>query len=95
MIKNHKLAKAIQDCSWSTLVTQLEYKCDWYGKKLVKINSFYASSKICNHCGYKLDKLDLNIRSWICPSCNQINDRDINAAKNILDEGLKLINQLD
>jgi putative transposase len=87
MVKNHKLAKAISDASWSSFITMLDYKCNWYGKTLVKIDRFYPSSKTCSCCGYKVDKLGLEIRDWICPSCNMEHDRDINAAKNILAKG--------
>jgi len=87
MVKNHCLAKAITDASWSSFVTMLEYKCNWYGKTLVKIDRFYPSSKTCGHCGYKLSKLDLGTREWQCPECGTHHDRDINAAKNILAKG--------
>lgn len=87
MVKNHCLAKAISDASWSSFVTMLDYKCNWYGKTLVKIDRFYPSSKTCSNCGYKVDILGLDIREWTCPSCETNHDRDINAAKNILDKG--------
>lgn len=88
MVKNHKLAKAIQDVGWSELVRQLEYKANWYGRTLVKIDKFYPSSKRCNDCGHILDTLTLDIRSWTCPECGVFHDRDINAAKNVLAAGL-------
>jgi len=88
MVKNHKLALAISDASWSELVRQLEYKCDWYGRTFVKIDRWFPSSKRCGHCGHIVDKLPLNIREWDCPKCNTHHDRDINAAKNILAAGL-------
>ncbi|MDN3398478.1 IS200/IS605 family element RNA-guided endonuclease TnpB [Psychrobacter sp. APC 3426] len=92
MVKNKKLAKAISDSSWSTFTTMLNYKAEWYGKKLVKIDRWYPSSKTCSGCGHLLTKaeLPLQVRSWNCPSCLQSNDRDINASINILNEGLKL-----
>ena len=92
MVKNHKLAKAISDSSWSTFTTMLAYKAEWYGKTLVKIDRWYPSSKICSGCNHLLTKaeLPLSLRSWDCPSCLQTNDRDINASINILNEGLKL-----
>ena len=88
MVKNHKLAQAISDASWSELVRQLEYKCEWYGRRLVKIDRWFPSSKRCNSCGHTVDKLPLNIREWECPSCGVRHDRDINAAINILAAGL-------
>lgn len=88
MVKNHKLARAISDASWSELVRQLSYKAEWYGRKLVKVDRFFPSSKTCSACGYLLDKLPLSVRSWECPSCGAIHDRDHNAAKNILAAGL-------
>ena len=87
MIKNHCLAKAIQDASWLSFVSMLDYKCNWYGKTLIKIDRFYPSSKTCSSCGYKLDKLDLGTREWTCPDCGDYHDRDLNAAKNILLKG--------
>jgi len=89
MLKNHKLAKSISDASWSTFVSMLEYKCDWYGKMLVKIDRFFPSSKTCSNCGHKEDKMPLNIREWTCPSCGSKHDRDLNASINILKEGWK------
>jgi len=88
MQKNHYLAKSISDASWSKFVEFLEYKCNWYGAKLIKIDKFYPSSKTCSVCGYKLDNLPLSKREWICPSCNTMHDRDINASKNILNIAL-------
>ncbi|MEO1673778.1 MAG: RNA-guided endonuclease TnpB family protein, partial [Cyanobacteria bacterium J06631_2] len=92
MVKNHKLARSISDAAWGEMFRQLEYKCDWYGRKLVKIDRFFPSSKRCNHCGFVMDKLPLDIRSWDCPSCGTKGiDRDINAGKNILAAGLAVI----
>ena len=93
MVKNHTLAKAISDSSWSTFTTMLAYKAEWYGKTLVKIDRWFPSSKTCSGCGHLLTKteLPLSVRSWDCPSCLQTNDRDINASINILNEGLKLV----
>ena len=92
MIKNRKLAKAISDVSWHEFCRQLEYKCLWYDKKFVKINTYFASSQICSNCGFKNSNIkNLNIREWNCPECGKYHDRDINAAKNILNQGLKLI----
>jgi len=87
MVKNHKLAKAIQDASWSSFTRMLDYKCNWYGKSLVKVDRFYPSSKICSECGYKLDTIELDVRNWECPNCSTVHNRDLNAAKNILRKG--------
>ena len=92
MVKNHHLAKAISDASWYELTRQLEYKAKWNGRKYIKIDTFYASSQLCSVCGYQnLDIKDLSVRTWICPECGAEHDRDINAAKNILVEGLRQI----
>jgi len=91
MIKNHKLSKHIADASWGNFVTLLQYKCDWYGKELVKVNRFYPSSKTCGDCGWINKDLKLSDRKWTCDSCGVIHDRDVNASRNILKEGLKNI----
>lgn len=91
MVKNHKLAKAISDVSWSKFVEYLSYKAQWYNRQLIKIDTFFPSSQICSCCGYKNTAVkDLSIRQWKCPNCNSVHDRDVNAAINILNEGLKL-----
>lgn len=88
MIKNRKLALSISDASWGELVRQLEYKCDWYGRTLVKIDRWFPSSKRCGNCGHIVETLPLNVREWDCPNCGTHHDRDINAANNILAAGL-------
>ena len=90
MIKNHKLSKHIADASWGNFVTLLQYKCDWYGKELVKVNRFYPSSKSCYDCGWINQNLKLSDREWTCNSCGVIHDRDVNASRNVLKEGLKI-----
>ena len=89
MIKNHKLSKHIADASWGNFVNLLSYKCEWYGKELVKVCRFYPSSKTCNSCGWINQELKLSDRKWTC-KCGETHDRDINASKNILKEGLKI-----
>jgi putative transposase len=88
MVKNHCLAKAISDVGWGEFVRQLEYKSQWYGRTLIKIDRFYPSSKTCSACKHVLDSLRLDIREWVCPLCGTVHDRDTNAALNILAEGL-------
>ncbi len=83
MMANHKLAQAIADCGWGELLRQLQYKCQWHGRKIVAIERWFPSSKRCNPCGHVLDKLPLSVREWVCPSCNSVNLRDKNAALNI------------
>jgi putative transposase len=88
MVKNHKLALSISDASWGELIRQLAYKCEWYGRELIKIDRWFPSSKRCGNCGYIVDKLPLNIREWECGLCHTKHDRDVNASKNILAAGL-------
>lgn len=88
MVKNRKLAKAIHDVGLGQFVTLLPYKANWYGKNILKVNRFFASSKICSHCHHKLDSLPLSVRNWVCPSCQIHHDRDANAASNIRKQAL-------
>jgi len=89
MVKNHCLATSILDAAFVELYRQLDYKSKWHGKTFYQINTFYPSSKTCNGRQYVLNKLQLSIREWTCPNYSQFNDRDLNAAYNIRDEGLK------
>jgi len=91
MVRNRKLSKSISDVSWGTFLIYLNYKCEWNDKKLVKIDRFFPSSKMCNKCNYINQDLTLSIREWTCPSCNTTHNRDINASKNILKEGLRIL----
>ncbi|MGF7535691.1 RNA-guided endonuclease TnpB family protein [Bacillus mexicanus] len=91
MLKNRKLSKAISDVSWSEFVSMITYKADWYGKTIIKIDRWFPSSQICNNCGHQDGPKPLNIRTWTCNNCGCAHDRDINAAMNIKNEGLRLI----
>lgn len=84
MLKNHYLAQSISDASWSEFLRQLDYKANWYGRKIIKIDTFYPSSKTCNNCGFINKNLKLNNRIFECPICGHKECRDLNAAKNIL-----------
>ena len=90
MVKNHCLAKAISDVGWGEFVRQLEYKSQWYGRTLVKIDRWYPSSKTCYDCKHVVEDLPLDVREWVCPKCGVWHDRDLNASRNILAEGLSV-----
>lgn len=93
MMKNHNLAKAIFDCGWYELTRQLTYKAEWSGRTYIKIGRYVPSSQTCNVCGFvNKDTKSLSVREWICPVCGTVHDRDINAAINILNEGMKMLN---
>jgi putative transposase len=87
MVRNHSLARAISDASWSELRRMLEYKAGWYGREVIAIDRWYPSSKTCSSCGTLVKSLPLNIREWAC-RCGAVHDRDVNAAKNVLAAGL-------
>lgn len=87
MMRNRYLARAIADAGWSELVRQLAYKCEWYGRDLVKVDRFFPSSKTCSACGLVRESLRLDVRRWTCEACGAEHDRDVNAAKNILAAG--------
>ena len=91
MSRNHKLAKSLLDEGWYQFTNMIDYKIKWYGGSLVKIDRFFPSSKTCSACGSKVSKMPLNVREWVCPNCGCVHDRDINAAQNILTEGLRLL----
>lgn len=87
MVKNHKLAKSIQEQTFREFKRQMEYKCKWNGIKFITADRYFPSSKTCSECGYLLDKLSLSQRSWVCPECSAVHDRDINAAVNLMKYG--------
>ncbi len=91
MLRNRRLSRALSDAAIGEFLRQLKYKAEWYGRQYVEIDPWFASSKTCACCGHKLDELKLSIRQWTCPSCNANHDRDINAARNILNEGIRLL----
>ena len=91
MVRNHKLADSIQEMNFGEFRRMLEYKAQWYGRKIVFVDRFYPSSKTCNECGYVNKTLKLSDRVWICPDCGKIIERDYNAALNIRDEGIRMI----
>ena len=88
MMKNHHLAYSIADAGLGEFYRQLAYKCEWYGVAYRVIDRFAPSSKLCHHCGYRMNKMPLSVRRWTCPKCGTHHDRDINAAKNIKELGL-------
>jgi putative transposase len=91
MLKNHNLARSLQELSIYRFFQILKYKAEWYGRNVIQIGQFFPSSKRCNCCGSINTELKLNNRSWECEGCGSINDRDLNAARNILEEGLRIL----
>lgn len=95
MVKNRNLAKSISDCGWYELTRQISYKAEWNNRQYVKIGRFTKSSQPCHVCGYiNPDTKDLSVREWTCHNCGTIHDRDVNAAINILNEGLRILREL-
>jgi putative transposase len=93
MMKNHNLAKSIQELSLYRFKMMLMYKANWYGRDVIEIDRWFPSSKLCGCCGVKNTELKLKHREWTCTSCNTKQDRDLNAARNILSEGLRIYNE--
>ncbi len=93
MLANRKLSKSIWDCSLYELVRQIKYKAEWYGRQVVQIDRWFPSSKTCSKCHYINDDLTLADRVWTCPRCGIVHQRDVNAATNILVQGLNLLNK--
>jgi len=92
MVKNHKFARTISDTSWVEFRRQLEYKSAWYGKQVIAVDRFFPSSQLCSACGTQWPGTkDLSVRKWVCPACGAVHDWDVNAAKNTLKEGLRLL----
>ena len=91
MVRNKRLARSINDCGWGMLDLFIKYKIEANGGYFIKVNKFYPSSKTCSKCGYKKIDLKLNERSWTCPTCGQVHDRDSNASINLRNEGIKIL----
>ncbi|MBZ8182077.1 RNA-guided endonuclease InsQ/TnpB family protein [Oscillatoria salina] len=91
MVKNHCLAKAISQVGWGQFCTMLKYKAEWEGKVYIEVDRFFPSSKTCNVCLNQVRSLPLDVRTWQCQKCQTTHDRDVNAAKNIRDEGLRIL----
>ncbi|MBL3668854.1 transposase [Streptomyces sp. M2CJ-2] len=88
MIRNHTLARAISDASWSEFRSMLEYKAAWYGREVIAVDRFFPSSKLCSACGALAERMPLHVRTWTCDGCGTVHDRDVNAAENLLAAGL-------
>ena len=90
MVKNHRLARAISDAAWRQFRTLLEYKADWHGRTLVVVDRWFPSSRLCSACGALAERMPLHVRTWTC-RCGTTHDRDVNAARTILAEGLSVL----
>ncbi|MFE1838658.1 RNA-guided endonuclease InsQ/TnpB family protein [Streptomyces sviceus] len=86
-----KLNQAIIDASWGELVRQLRYKCEWYGRTLVVVDRFFPSTRRCSTCHVMSPRMDVSVRQWTCAGCGALHDRDVNAAVNLRDEGVRLL----
>ncbi len=93
MVRNHNLAKAISDVGWGMFTNFLAYKLEKKGGKLIEINRWFPSSKLCSECYYQVDEMPLDLREWTCPHCGTHHDRDGNAAINIRAEGIRMLRQ--
>ncbi len=91
MVRNHNLAKAISDVGWGMFTNFLAYKLEKKGGKLVEIDRWFPSSKLCSNCYYQIEEMPLDVREWTCPHCGTCHDRDGNAATNIREEGIRLL----
>ncbi|VXD20214.1 transposase (fragment) [Planktothrix serta PCC 8927] len=91
MVRNHKLAQAISDCGWGTFTNFLADKLGRKGGKLVEIDRWFPSSKLCSNCFYQVSEMPLDVREWTCPDCGSDHDRDGNAAINIRAEGIRML----
>ncbi len=91
MVRNHKLAKAISDCGWGRFINFLAYKLERTGEKLIEIDRFFPSSKLCSNCFYQVTEMSLDVREWTCPNCGTYHDRDANASVNIRAEGIRIL----
>ena len=91
MFQNKKWSAKLQKISLAQLVIMIKYKSKWYGKTFIQIDRFFPSTQICSICGYRNTEITIDIRNWVCPKCGTHHDRDVNAAKNILNEGLRIL----